>query len=210
MTLLAAALAASIAISSPADRAELPLGDIHIALAGRGLENGHAHVVIDAGPALEASLEAPLLVSGLAPGPHTVRAVLVDKDHVSIKSVRALAVSRIWVGPRSAGVAADAAEERAWPDPGKPILTLVLPTGEPTSAPVLDVHVRGATLARRGSMVRIVIDKKEYPLLTEERPRRLKLKKGKHRITVDLIDARGTKVGNVLNRTDRYFVVESN
>ena len=133
--------------------------------------------------------------------------MLCRKDHLALSSAGALALARIWVGPRPDGDAAGAAEERAWPDPNKPILTLVLPAGAANDPPLLDVHLRGATLSRRSYKVRVVVDKRELPLLTEEKPRKLSLAPGRHRITVDLLDKRGTRVGNAVNRTDRSFNV---
>ena len=194
-------LAASIAIIAPADQASLEPGDIHITLAAQGeAEGSHAHVVLDRGPALEAKLDEPLVLHQVKPGAHSIRAVLVNRDHLSYKTAAALALARISVGPTD--------QQSDWPEPKKPILTLVLPTGGAGDAPVLDVHVRGATLSRRGYKVRVVIDKREMPLMTAERPRKLKLKKGKHSITVDLLDERGTKVTNAVNRTDRKFEIK--
>ena len=75
--------------------------------------------------------------------------------------------------------------------------------------PVLDFFLSGATLKPRGrgDKLRLVVDKKELPLVREWKPVALKLRPGAHRVTVDLLDRRGTKVRNSVNRTDRAFVL---
>jgi len=105
---------------------------------------------------------------------------------------------------------------------GVTLLTYVLPLGEApeglelspqadiedASAPVLDFYLSGAKLARRGDKVRVVLDKRELPLITDWKPLPLKraARAGAHKITIDLLDRRGTKVKNAVNRTDRVFV----
>lgn len=77
----------------------------------------------------------------------------------------------------------------------------------PQRAAVLDFYVSGARLARRGDKVRIVLDKRELPLSTEWKPVPLRrARAGAHRITIDLLDRRGLKVKNAVNRSDRTFV----
>jgi hypothetical protein len=213
----------------------------------------------------------PLLLRGLRPGPHLLRLVLSRPWGEVVKAKGALALSRIWVGPRLEGPAGKAAERAVWPDPKKPLLTCVfplpewqeggptletypeataaaeaaqapadpggqadasveppsvtldagaLPSGEAEAAaskrpavpqrPVLDFFLSGATLKKRGrgDKLRLVVDKKELPLVREWRPVPLKLKAGEHHLTVDLLDRRGTKVRNAVNRTDRAFTLE--
>lgn len=208
MTLALLLAAPVIAIASPADGSSHAPGSLEVRLVCSGCpRDAHAHVLLDHGLSVEADLEKPLELKNVAAGPHALRAVLVGKDHLSKKGRGTLSVVRFWAGPRPDDeVKADAAERRAWPQTGKPLLTLVLPQGQGKERPLLDVHLRGATLARRGHRVRIVIDKKEYPLLADEKPLKLKLKPGQHRITVDLLDRRATRV-QPFNRTDRTFDV---
>ena len=208
----ALAAAASIAFAAPDDRATLAPGPVEVWLKAQNVPaDAHAHVLLDGGPALEADLAAPLVLPKVEAGPHALRAVVVGKDHVSIKGRRTLAVLRFWAGPRPDDEAeAKAAEAQAWPPAKKPILTLVLPRGrterEETGA-LLDLHVGGGSLSKAGNKVRVVIDKKEYPLIVEEKPLKLRLKPGTHRITVDLLDKRATKI-SPFNRTDRVFRTE--
>ncbi len=198
---------------------------------------------------------APLLLRGVKPGPHLLRVVLSRPWGEVVKAPGALALSRIWVGPRLAGPAGKAAEGAVWPDPKKPLLTCVFPLpelreGGPTleaypasvvaaegegigataeetrdagsglgagaasaprspQRPLLDFFLSGATLRPRGrgDKLRLVVDKKELPLVREWKPVPLKVKAGEHRLTVDLLDRRGTKVRNAVNRTDRSFTL---
>jgi hypothetical protein len=71
----------------------------------------------------------------------------------------------------------------------------------------LDFFLSGATLKKRGrgDKVRVVIDKKELPLVREWKPLLLKVRPGLHQLSVDLLDRRGTKVRNAVNRSDRRF-----
>jgi hypothetical protein len=97
-------------------------------------------------------------------------------------------------------------------DSNKPRAADPTATDDPEPAPpqraaVLDFYVSGARLARRGDKVRIVLDKRELPLSTEWKPVPLRrARAGAHRITIDLLDRRGLKVKNAVNRTDRAFV----
>ena len=98
--------------------------------------------------------------------------------------------------------------------PGKDGLPLELSTdaeveeADPQSAPVLDFFLSGARLARRGDKLRIVLDRRELPLATEWKPLLLRRAHGgAHKITIDLLDRRGLKVRNAVNRTDRGFDV---
>jgi hypothetical protein len=203
--------AASLAFTAPDERASVPAGPLEVRLNATGAANdAHAHLVLDGGAALEADLASPVKLPALQPGPHTLRAVLVGRDHQSVRGRgAAFALVRFWSGPRPADDGqARAAEKRAWPEPKKPNLTLVLPQGGSAErgGALLDLHVSGAQLSRRGHKVRVVVDKKELPLLADDQPLRLKLKPGPHRVTVDLLDARATKV-QPFNRTDRSFTL---
>ena len=184
-------------------------------------------------------LSLPFALSGLSRGPHLLRAVLCRPWHEVVKAPRAFAMARFWIGPKLPGKAGRAAEFVAWPDPRKPILTYVLPIGGPPSAglhlerlprpqdpteakeldppppppgpdrPVLDFYLANARLARRGDKLRIVLDRRELPLITEWKPQHLRrARRGAHRVTVDLLNRKGLKVNNAVNRTDRAFTAK--
>ena len=184
----------------------------------------HLHVIVDNEPAFEAAdLSEPLTLTGLAPGPHLLRAVLCRPWHEVVKAPKAFAMVRFWVGPKLPGKAGKAAEYVAWPDPKKPILTYVLPIGTPSKdapkldlqgaadpppgdRPVLDFYLANAKLARRGDKIRIVLDRRELPLITEWKPQHLRrARSGVHKLTIDILSRKGLKVKNAVNRTDRVF-----
>jgi hypothetical protein len=98
----------------------------------------------------------------------------------------------------------DAAQEAAAAKPADPP-----PTTRPSpNRPVLDFYFANGKLGRRGDKIRIVLDRRELPLITDWRPHPLRRAyKGTRRITIDLLNRKGLKVNNVVNRTDRAFTV---
>jgi hypothetical protein len=235
---------ASIAFAAPADLSQQPDGALTIRLVVKGYPIGvlkpggpvpHAHLIVDNEPALEISdAKATWVLGGLSPGPHLLRAVLCRPWHEVVKTPKAFAMVRFWIGPRLPGKAGKAAESVIWPHPRKPILTYVLPLARPSeqlvlarlddsgdppqvrasdpalahraTRPVLDFYISNAKLGRRGEKIRIVLDRRELPLITEWKPLLLRRARiGMHRISIDLLSRRGVKVSNVVNRTDRVF-----
>jgi hypothetical protein len=229
---------AMVSFAAPHDREVLKRDEIevelkidHYALVG----GAHAHLIFDNEPALQINdVEEPVVLKDVPPGPHVLRAVLCRPWHEVLKAKGAFAMVRFWAGPRFSGRAADLAEKADWPDPKKPLLTYVLPLGERSKGaqgfesdatdsgepiathgakkpeiPTLDFYVSNGQLGRRAAKVRVVLDKSELALMVKWEPRRLtRLKPGEHRLTIDLLDGKGQKVANALNRTDRTFVVK--
>jgi len=73
---------------------------------------------------------------------------------------------------------------------------------------VLDFYFSNGKLGRRGDKVRIVLDRRELPLITDWKPLPLRrAHRGARRITIDLLNRKGLKVNNAVNRTDRVFTV---
>jgi hypothetical protein len=215
----------------------------------------HAHLVVDGeGPLTVDDASKPFALGGLSRGPHVLRAVLCRPWHEVVKARHAFAMTRFWVGPRLEGRPGRAAEAAVWPDPRKPILTLIVPLGAPpedlkiwkaqpeepkaqpeeardpteeqhadlvagpaaaprvvaaaTDRPIVDFYLANARVGRRGDKVRVVLDRRELPLVTEWKPLRLqRAHHGGHKATVDLLDRRGLDVKNALNRTERRFQV---
>lgn len=233
---------ATIAFASPADHAQLeePKGVV-VELRVTGYATGalqpggpvpHLHLIVDNEPAFEITdLSAPLTLTGLSRGPHLLRAVLCRPWHEVVKAPKAFAMSRFWVGERLPGKAGKAAEFVAWPDPKKPILTYVLPIGDPArdapdlkltrekgedadpqpgaDRPVVDFYLSHGKLARRGDKLRIVLDRRELPLIVDWKPQHLRrAHKGTHRVTIDLLSRRGLMVKNAVNRTERIFTIK--
>ncbi|HEX4384426.1 MAG TPA: hypothetical protein VH083_15800 [Myxococcales bacterium] len=72
--------------------------------------------------------------------------------------------------------------------------------------PVLDFYLSNARLNRRGDKLKVVLDRRELPLVTEWKPQHLRrARPGPHKLTVDLMNRKGLKVKNAVNRTDRAF-----
>ncbi len=194
----------------------------------------HAHLIVDNEPALEIDdATVPWALGGLSPGPHVLRAVLCRPWHEVVKARKAFAMVRLWIGPRLSGKAGRAAEAAVWPNPRRPILTFVLPIGAPSKSlvlarieqdaaqakepdpppganrPLVDFYLSNAWIGRRGDKVRIVLDRREFPLVTEWRPQPLRRAHGTHRIVIDLLNRKGLRVTNAINETDRVFTVEA-
>jgi hypothetical protein len=204
-------------ITAPADLARIEFDlPIQVSLNIEGYAIGalqpggpvpHAHLIVDNEPAMQIDdLEKPVRLK-LDAGPHLLRAVLCRPWHEVVKAPHAFAMARFWVGPPLTGKAGKAAEFVAWPDPRKPILTYVLPLAE--GRPVLDFYLANGKLARRGDKVRVVLDRRELPLITDWKPLRLRrAHAGPHKVTIDLLNRRGLKVKNAVNRTDSAFTVK--
>jgi hypothetical protein len=95
------------------------------------------------------------------------------------------------------------------PDAAQPETGAPLPPPTPgADRPVLDFYLANGKLARRGDKMRIVLDKRELPLATEWKPVQLRrAKHGAHKLTIDLLNRKGLKVKNAVNRTDRAFTI---
>lgn len=148
---------ARVRFEAPGDRTEVATGEVTVRLAISGyalLGGAHAHLIVDGQPALQVDdVSRPLTIENLPPGPHLLRAVLCRPWHEVVKAPHAFALVRFWSGARTAGRAGTVAEQRAWPDPRRPLLTYVLPLGAPraddariatSAAPVATTSVEAA------------------------------------------------------------------
>jgi hypothetical protein len=126
---------ARVRFEAPGDRTELATGEVTVRLAITGyalLGAAHAHLIVDNQPGLQVNdVSRPLTIENLPPGPHLLRAVLCRPWHEVVKAPHAFALVRFWSGPRTPGRAGTLAEQQAWPDPRRPLLTYVLPLGTP-------------------------------------------------------------------------------
>jgi hypothetical protein len=95
------------------------------------------------------------------------------------------------------------------PDAADPEVDAPLEPLQPgADRPVLDFYLAHGRLARRGDKLRIVLDRRELPLIVEWKPQHLRrAHRGAHRVTIDLLNRRGLTVKNAVNRTDRTFNV---
>ncbi len=126
---------ARVRFEAPGDRTEVATGEVTVRLAitGYALAGGaHAHLIVDNQPALQVDdVSRPLTIENLPPGPHLLRAVLCRPWHEVVKAPHAFALVRFWSGRRTPGRAGTVAEQQAWPDPRRALLTYVLPLGTP-------------------------------------------------------------------------------
>ena len=140
---------ARVRIESPAEREEVEPGDVvvRLSITGYALIGGaHGHLIVDNEPALQVDdASQPLTVKGIAPGPHLLRVVLCRPWHEVVKAPHAFAMVRFWSGTRTPGRAGTAAEHQIWPAPRRPLLTYVLPLGQPRAdGPHLDAAAPAA------------------------------------------------------------------
>ena len=128
---------ARIRFETPAEREEVQPGDVTVRLTitGYALVGGaHAHLIVDNEAALQVDdVTRPLTLKGIAPGPHLLRAVLCRPWHEVVKAPRAFAMVRFWSWARTPGRPGAVAEQQVWPAPRRPLLTYVLPLGEPAA-----------------------------------------------------------------------------
>lgn len=139
-------------IEAPADRAQLPAGEVtvRLAISAYALVGGsHAHLIVDNQPALQVDdASRPLVLKNVPEGPHLLRVVLCRPWHEVIKAPHAFALVRFWSGPRTPGRPGSIAERQAWPDPRQPLLTYVLPLGAPRESDArLESGVPSTTVA---------------------------------------------------------------
>jgi hypothetical protein len=142
--------------------------------------------------------------------PHPRKPILTYVLPVGTSSEQ-LVLARLEENPTAEAGQATPDTEQAKPEtelakPPDPVATPV-PGG---NRPVLDFYLSNAKLGRRGDKIRIVLDRRELPLLTDWKPHPLRQARGgAHRISIDLLSRKGVKVNNVVNRSDRVFTVES-
>ena len=98
---------ARVRIESPAEREQVPPGDVvvRLSITGYALVGGaHAHLIVDNEPALQVDdASQPLTVKDVAQGPHLLRIVLCRPWHEVVKAPHAFAMLRFWSGPRTSG-----------------------------------------------------------------------------------------------------------
>ena len=102
---------------------------------------------------------------------------------------------------------ADAVPDPSIATPGEAADAGTAPQKKASEHAVLDFYLSNAKLARRGDKLKVVLDRRELPLVTEWKPQHLRrARPGPHKLTVDLMNRKGLKVKNAVNRTDRAFI----
>lgn len=170
-----------------------------------GLGN-HINLIIDNEPLQEIySLEEPILIKGLAPGTHVLKAFAVSPWGESFKNEGAY--SQI-----TFSILTETIENRLQPD--TPLLTYNSPTGIIGAEPfLLDYYLTNVSLSKSTEnnqdstavSVRATVNGTSF-ILQDWQPRYLKgLEVGDNWVQLELIDVEGKKIENSFNDTVRVF-----
>jgi hypothetical protein len=152
----------------------------------------------------------PFTVKGLAEGAHTLRVFPSRPWHESIKAPGAFKVVHFFVGKKP-----EKKPYPNWEETSKPLLTYSRPkgnyAGEDAKKIMVDFWLTNATLGKAGGpMVKLVVDDQAPQLLQAWKPTYLEgLADGEHKISLDLVDAKGKPVENAFNHTERTFTVNA-
>lgn len=173
-----------------------------------GLGN-HINLIIDNEPLQEIySLEEPILIKGLAPGTHVIRAFAVSPWGESFKNKDAY--SQI-----TFSVLTETIDNRL--QPNTPLLTYNSPTGTIGAEPfLLDYYLTNASLNKstennqdsKAVSVRATVNGTSF-ILQDWQPRYLKgLEVGDNWVQLELIDVEGKKIENSFNDPVRVFTYD--
>lgn len=142
----------------------------------------------------------------LQPGMHVIRAFPVRSYNESVKSERAFAVSTFYFQEK---------KDHPQIDLSTPYLTYNEPQGEydynaKTPQPILlDFYVTNCQLSKDGYKVRLTIDNETQRILTSWQPYYIYgLKKGVHRIRLELLDPQNNSVSGLFNDITRNIVIK--
>lgn len=142
----------------------------------------------------------------LQPGMHVIRAFPVRSYNESLKSEKAFAASIFYYQEK---------KDNPKVDLSQPYLTYNEPQGEydydrKNLQPILlDFYVRNCELSKDGYKVRLTIDNENQRILTSWQPYYIYgLKKGQHRIRLELLDPENNYVSGLFNDITRTIVIK--
>lgn len=142
----------------------------------------------------------------LQPGMHVIRVFPVRSYNESVKSERAFAASIFYYQER---------KDNPQVDLSQPYLTYNEPQGEydydrKNLQPILlDFYVTNCNLSKDGYKVRLTIDNENQRILTSWQPYYIYgLKKGQHRIRLELLDPQNNYVSGLFNDVTRTIVIK--
>jgi hypothetical protein len=142
----------------------------------------------------------------LQPGMHVIRAFPVRSYNESVKSARAFAASIFYYQEK---------KDNSQIDLSNPYLTYNEPQGEydydrKNLQPILlDFYVTNCELSKDGYKVRLTIDNENQRILTSWQPYYIYgLKKGQHRIRLELLDLQNNSVSGLFNDVTRTIVIK--
>jgi hypothetical protein len=142
----------------------------------------------------------------LQPGMHVIRAFPVRSYNESVKSEKAFAASVFYYQEK---------KDNPQMDLTQPYLTYNEPQGEydygqKNPQPILlDFYVTNCELSRDGYKVRLTIDNENQRILTSWQPYYIYgLKKGQHRIRLELLDPQNNYISGFFNDVTRTIVIK--
>lgn len=142
----------------------------------------------------------------LQPGMHVIRVFPVRSYNESVKSDKAFAARIFYFQEK---------KDNAQVDLSKPYLTYNEPQGEydydkKNNPPVLlDFYITNCSLSRDGYKVRLTVDNENQRILTSWQPYYIYgLKKGMHRVRLELLDPQNNPVPGIFNDITRTFVLK--
>ena len=216
---------ARLGILSPADGARFAEGDsVTVEFTLSGFELGHPHapgpgldrgvaqapegrhirlLVGDRREVVVTNLDEPVVLTGLPPGTHHLRAMPVTELYESVKAPGAFVHRVIHVGEGE-------------PEPevrDGPVLTAVRPWGEYGGAAadsiLVDWYLAGVRLTEDGTRLRLTVEGLGRSELTRWVPYFLVgLPDGVHTIRMELVDEEGRRLPGPLTRAERMITVD--
>jgi hypothetical protein len=142
----------------------------------------------------------------LQPGIHVIRVFPVRSYNESVKSQKAFAVSVFYYQEK---------KDNPQIDLTKPYLTFNEPQGEYDYDPknqqpiLLDFYITNCELSKDGYKIRLTIDNENQRILTSWQPYYIYgLKKGQHRIRLELLDPQNNYVSGLFNDVTRTIVLK--
>jgi len=180
--------------------------EVYFSAAGFDVSAGgfHLHFILDDGKVVEhTDPNSPVIFENLSDGPHVIRAFTVDKNHLSVKSIRTFDMVQFYtneaVGTRHIDIS-------------HPMLLLNIPSGTydlgESESVKFDFWLSNAKLGIFDYKIKYSLDGREGVLELWKAFEIKRLSKGKHKLILDLIDPNGKPVLGNLNHTIRTFVVK--
>ncbi len=197
-----------VIIQSPKEGEVMPWETVDVFVRAENISLGEGgnrlHVIVNNGSPIEHTSELkPVVLHGLPPGAHVVRAYLVKPDGKMFTNPEARARANFYVRRR---------DFSNFQPEDHPYLTVNLPKDgmafpDPEGKVWLDFRVHNATLSKEGYRVRFRLDGLETILNSPEPHAWTGLSEGRHRLVVELIDEEGDPVSEIFARVERTFEI---